>query len=567
MSIRQLTDGGVDGSQVGQSASDKIAFFGGTPTSQRTNPFQQQTWGLPQGQVISFASNIGTAVTVVKNTTTVGSLACPGVVNNTSSVAGGDFVLGVSKPTSQAGAGIVGFRANATNTVELVFANPTGAHVATTVNETYIATIIRNAPVINANISLGTLAANTVTEAIINLAPMTTATATVNANLTLGTVGSVTMVNNGAGYVIPPTVVFSPPYPANTTINPAGDGYVTTAVPDGVTATGIATINAAGQVSGVIMTNPGSGYFVQPTVAFIGGNVVMPGMALAVNKTSANLANLAIVNARVSAVNQVAIQVAAIGANVAATANDTYQFLPIMTMPPVSPLLQFQANCANATITTANVANTTSVACPGVLVSDFVIASGSVAANTGGVYTQPPATANNLVLYYMGGGNTAWTPPAGVYNWTLFKPAPQPPVQVFQVPLTFTAATANTTTEIVVTLPTGIDLYSGQSSLAANTVQVIVNKPPLTSGLGIVNARANSNTTIGISFLNTTTSNITPPAETYTIAVVPCPLPTLGANVLAGQCGQTIGASFNQMMYLTNEMQQTLQTMGLIRGA
>jgi hypothetical protein len=119
----------------------------------------------------------------------------------------------------------------------------------------------------------------------------------------------------------------------------------------------------------------------------------------------------------------------------------------------------------------------------------------------------------------------------------------------------------------MVTLPTGVDLYSGQANLAANTVSLVVNKPSWTANLGILGARANSNTTIGITFINTSGANITPPNETYTIASIPVPLPTLGANVLAGQAMQTVSAGFNQLMYLTNEMQQTLQTLGLIRGA
>ena len=578
MSITQVSYFNPDGLSYGTGPTDKISFYNpGNACSipQRSTPFQQNTWGLPMGQVISFASNIGAAVTVVKGTTTVGSLPCPSVANNTGSAAGGDFVLNVSKAVAVANMGICAFRANAAATVEVVFCNPSAANATAAANETYITTIIRNAPVISATVSTGAVLANTTVEQFINLAPSTTATGNVTFNSTSGVLTGVTMVNNGGGYVIPPTVVFSAPYPVQYT--PQGqttpwfvaDNPV---APSGITATGIATINAAGQVTGVILTNNGgAGYFsttFPPTVTFIGGNVIMPGMCLAVNKTSANTANLAIVNARVSGPNQVAVQFAAIGANVAANANDTYQFMPFMTMPAASPIIQFQANAANLTVTTANVANTTAVATPGILSTDIVMCSGPIAANTGGVFTFPPPTANNLELYYVGGGNTTWTPANGVYNWNLFKPAPQPPVQTWQVPLTFSnAITANSCTEIMVTLPTGVDLYSGQANLAANTVSLVVNKPSWTANLGILGARANSNTTIGITFINTSGANITPPNETYTIASIPVPLPTLGANVLAGQAMQTVSAGFNQLMYLTNEMQQTLQTLGLIRGA
>lgn len=36
MSEKQLSDGGSDGTVLGQSASDLIAFFGGTPAAQTT---------------------------------------------------------------------------------------------------------------------------------------------------------------------------------------------------------------------------------------------------------------------------------------------------------------------------------------------------------------------------------------------------------------------------------------------------------------------------------------------------------------------------------------------------
>lgn len=37
MAVRQLSDADTDGSVFGQSASDKIAFYGNTAVSQRTN--------------------------------------------------------------------------------------------------------------------------------------------------------------------------------------------------------------------------------------------------------------------------------------------------------------------------------------------------------------------------------------------------------------------------------------------------------------------------------------------------------------------------------------------------
>lgn len=36
MALKQLSDGGADGTTLGQSATDKIAFHGSTPVAQQT---------------------------------------------------------------------------------------------------------------------------------------------------------------------------------------------------------------------------------------------------------------------------------------------------------------------------------------------------------------------------------------------------------------------------------------------------------------------------------------------------------------------------------------------------
>lgn len=40
MAVKQLSDGGTDGARLGQSASDKIAFYGTTPVTQRASSVQ-----------------------------------------------------------------------------------------------------------------------------------------------------------------------------------------------------------------------------------------------------------------------------------------------------------------------------------------------------------------------------------------------------------------------------------------------------------------------------------------------------------------------------------------------
>lgn len=57
-------------------------------------------------------------------------------------IAAGD-VVAVNKPTAQAGLGVAGARASATNTVAVNFCNTTGSPITPTAAETYLFTAIR----------------------------------------------------------------------------------------------------------------------------------------------------------------------------------------------------------------------------------------------------------------------------------------------------------------------------------------------------------------------------------------------------------------------------------------
>lgn len=40
MAVKQLSDGGADGVRLGQSSTDKVALYGGTPVVQRSSSVQ-----------------------------------------------------------------------------------------------------------------------------------------------------------------------------------------------------------------------------------------------------------------------------------------------------------------------------------------------------------------------------------------------------------------------------------------------------------------------------------------------------------------------------------------------
>jgi hypothetical protein len=79
-----------------------------------------------------------TPVAVAANTTAEQTFTVNGVVAAT------DTCIGVSKPTAQAGLGIVGWRVSADNTIGITFSNNTGAGITPTAGQTYTFVIYRD---------------------------------------------------------------------------------------------------------------------------------------------------------------------------------------------------------------------------------------------------------------------------------------------------------------------------------------------------------------------------------------------------------------------------------------
>lgn len=68
---------------------------------------------------------------VAANTTAEQTFSLPGLILNQ------DFVVGISKPTAQAGLGIVGMRVTANDTLGITFSNNTGAGITPTASQVY----------------------------------------------------------------------------------------------------------------------------------------------------------------------------------------------------------------------------------------------------------------------------------------------------------------------------------------------------------------------------------------------------------------------------------------------
>lgn len=94
--------------------------------------------GIITGNVQAFgvASLTLSPASVAANTTAEQTFTFPGLLAT-------DVIAGVSKPTAQAGLGVVGFRVSAANTLAITFSNNTASPIVPTASETYLVNWIR----------------------------------------------------------------------------------------------------------------------------------------------------------------------------------------------------------------------------------------------------------------------------------------------------------------------------------------------------------------------------------------------------------------------------------------
>lgn len=94
---------------------------------------------IPYGNINKFnlVDVVWSPASVAANTTAAQTVTVPGVI------LGQDFVVDVTKPTEQAGLGIVSLRVSANNVVTVVFVNATAAPIVPTAAQTYTFGIVR----------------------------------------------------------------------------------------------------------------------------------------------------------------------------------------------------------------------------------------------------------------------------------------------------------------------------------------------------------------------------------------------------------------------------------------
>lgn len=92
--------------------------------------------GIWKQRLVKYTASLTPAL-VAANTTAEQTFTITGLVLST------DVVIGVSKPTAQAGLGIVGWRVTANNTIGITFANVTAGGLTPTAAETYSVIVYR----------------------------------------------------------------------------------------------------------------------------------------------------------------------------------------------------------------------------------------------------------------------------------------------------------------------------------------------------------------------------------------------------------------------------------------
>ncbi len=559
MTIRNLTDANPDGWNIGQSPTDLIGFYGVPPIMQKGNPCQGPIGPQPMGEVVNFFYT-GSPAAVAANTTAERSFTVTGVLAT-------DFLLAVNMPMSQAGLGLCGGRISANNTVIVTFSNDTANPITPTATKVYNVVVLRGFPVISAALTPAAVPAGTSVEQQFSIAPTPpVATSIINNQ---GQVTGVTFTSNGSGYVVPPTVVFAGggPNPSDVQTGTAiglDDPPATPQMPYGSGASGIAILNAAGNVVGVQITHGGAGYQVAPAVSFVGGVCIPRGFLLALNKPTLD-AGIGIGGCRVVKDNVIAITYFNNATGSLTPTAQTYTMIAVSNLIPISKIFAAHINVGTVgsavTITTTEATFSLNGLVSG---TDFIVGVHKPTFQAGIMAGEGRVAGNNsLGVAYVNPTAGGLTPTANeIYNVAIFRQMPGLPLAFLMLQLSPVSVAAGTTAEQSFTIASGLVTYINSVPGSA-----FVNKPSQQAGLAIVGCRVIDATHIGITFQNNTGAAILPTAgEIYVFGATDM-VPT-GTEAASYTPFTQEAASFaaQQQIALLNELEQVAAISGMING-
>jgi hypothetical protein len=555
--VRQLSDGNPDGTLIGRSTSDPIGFYGNPPVPQRTNPRQALLAPLPGGQIITWSANCGTI-------TATGANGCANttITNTGLAVAATDFVVAISSSNgttgwsaSQANLAVSPSIIPTTDTVDVMFAG-CNATVTPTPNIPVTFTALRGFPVVSANVGTTWANANvarTSYEQVINIAGANAGgNAVLNAN---GGVDYISVSNQGNGqYWLPPDVTILPD---------TANGFVS-----GYGATAKCTVSN-GYVNSIIVTAKGNSYSnyangaAAVKVILTGGPNVSPGMLVGVQKPT-HQTNFFVAGARVLGNNQIGVTYAVMSAaNVTPTANEVWKFCAFGQIPPTVPIIRVQANLANFGSVTANQTNKMDVTVTGLVPTDTLLAVNPQVATANSMLLQSwVSAANTAEIIYASSGNLTVAPANGIFQIDVLQSNQAVPCATYSIPVGALSLNANTGQELIVALPANMTIQANTTIVVNPTQAMPANVVCSSCG------RANSTTTVGITFMNLNTANsVTIPAQNYMIGAFSTPIVSIAANQIAGATFVSTLPTTVQKTELINELQSALNVTGFIQGS
>lgn len=166
--LRQLSDGSVDGTSFGNSPTDVITFFNGTPVAQPAGNSQALiARGNPAGVIATFSTSQSPVSAGVLANTSIESALTIQTGTGATMLASATDLLFVNKPTQAAGVGIGNVRpGSAGNIADVTFTNITSATVATASSEVYTVVALRGlgSYALTATLSPAAVTANTTIE-------------------------------------------------------------------------------------------------------------------------------------------------------------------------------------------------------------------------------------------------------------------------------------------------------------------------------------------------------------------------------------------------------------------
>lgn len=296
------------------------------------------------------------------------------------------------------------------------------------------------------------------------------------------------------------------------------------------------------------------------------GPGIFSGQLLQVMKPTAQ-AGLDIVGCRVVSNNVVGITFANVtAATITPTASESYTFQSLSALDAHNNFMIFTLNGgAVGAIGVGTSATGGNTVFTGALATDFAVGApiAPTGANNGGAATNSSApafsimTANAMTMWFNGIG-TGSTPTANVYwDQLVFRLNPASPLILYSQSLAPVSVAANTTAEQTFTV----------TGLLANTV-AWVNKPTVTTGLGIAGVRISAVNTLAINYINVSSAAITPPTEVYTIGNFQAQAPTpTTSNTTGGAVSQQVVQSLSVNMNQLAKMRTDLVALGLWAGA